>query len=139
MRRNPTSPCPASSSLSCKAQPRQTSTPIFTNADSYINETLDVTSSFQFGAPFAFGAETQTVVHSYAQYATGVDAGVNSSIQLTGFTVLDASGNIVADAQLIPREALGTGIFTPEPFSGSLALLGFAALLCPLARYRRKV
>lgn len=103
----------------------------------YINESVNVTSSFHFGAPFAFGAETQAVVDDYySALGTGVDASGGSSLQLTGFTVLDSSGHVVAGAQIIPGQALGTGIFTPEPLSGSLALLGLALLAWPAARAR---
>jgi hypothetical protein len=101
-----------------------------TAANSYIDEQFDVTSPFQFGIPFAFGAETQ------ASIGAGQGAETGSGVKLTGFEVLDSSGNIVADAQLIPGQALGTGIFTPEPLPASLVLLGFAALLWPAARHR---
>jgi len=108
-----------------------------TNAASNITEPVDITSPFQFGTPFAFGAETQAAVGLYSYLGTGDEGGANSSLQLTGFTVLDASGHVVADAQIIPGQALGTGIFTPEPFSGCLALIGIA-LVSSVARLRKR-
>lgn len=128
---NPNYPLPSPAFTFVQGSTKDTLQTNLTAANSYIDEPFDVTSSFQFGTPFAFGGETQAT-------AGGVNVSTLSSLKLTGFEVLDASGHVVADAQIVPGQPLGTGIFTPEPFSGSLALLGFAALLWPVARARQR-
>ncbi|HEX3685330.1 MAG TPA: hypothetical protein VHU83_22545 [Bryobacteraceae bacterium] len=126
---NPNYPLPSPTFTFVQGSVKDTLQTNLTAANSYINEPFDVTSSFQFGTPFAFGGETQAT-------GEGNPVGTQSSLKLTGFEVLDASGHVIADAQLIPGQALGTGIFTPEPVSASLMLLGLVALW-PAARKRR--
>lgn len=109
-----------------------------TNASpSFTNEPVDITTSFQFGTPFAFGAETQDAASLYSYLGPNNEGGANSSLKLIGFTVLDSSGNVVAGAQIVPGAALGTGIFTPEPLSGLMALVGLA-LISSVAPLRRR-
>lgn len=110
-----------------------------TSADT-VNQSFEVSSPFLFGTPFAFGAETQNFVGDYVSsypFSDIVGAQTESSLQLTGFTVLDASGHVIAGAQLTPQNVAGLDFFTPEPFSGSLALLGLALLAWPAARCRQ--
>jgi hypothetical protein len=135
---NPNEPLQSPSFTFVQGSVKQNLSPALTNSASLFNESLDVTSSFQFGTPFAFGAETQDVCCFYSGFGRSVEGSAGSSLQLTGFTVLNSSGQVIAGAQLIPGQPLGTGIFTPEPFSGSLTLLGLAALLCPIARSRKQ-
>jgi hypothetical protein len=136
---NPNEPLQNPSFAFVQGSVKENFAPALTNSASLINESLDVTSSFQFGAPFAFGAETQDVCCVYSNFGRSDEGSAGSSLQLTGFTVLDASGHVVADAQIIPGQALGTGVFTPEPLSGYLTLLGLAALLWPASRLRRSL
>lgn len=135
---NPNEPLQSPSFAFVQGSVKEDLNPTLTNSASLFNESLDVTSSFQFGTPFAFGAETQDVCCFYSDFGRSDEGSAGSSLQLTGFTVLNSSGQVVASAQLIPGQALGTGIFTPEPFSGTLTLLGLAALLFPVVRSRKR-
>ena len=126
---NPNYPLPSPAFTFIQGSVTDTLETNLTAANSYINEPFDITSSFQFGTPFAFGGATQAAGGS-------VNLSTQSSLKLTGFEVLDSSGHVVADAQLVPGQPLGTGIFTPEPFSASLILLGLFALW-PAARLKQ--
>ncbi|HEX4229424.1 MAG TPA: hypothetical protein VHZ07_12205 [Bryobacteraceae bacterium] len=53
-----------------------------------------------------------------------------SSLDLTGFTVLDASGNVVATRWSTAQNIPDLDLFpAPEPFAGGLALFGLTALM----------
>jgi hypothetical protein len=100
------------------------------------NQAFNISSPFQFGTPLAFGAETQGTVYYFSTGPDSVNGLVSSMATLTGFTVLDASGNVVGNAQVTPGDLQRVSFFIPEPFSGGLAVLGLIALGCPIALRR---
>jgi hypothetical protein len=104
----------------------------------FSNEPFSISSPFQFGTQVTFGADTQALIDNYI-YTEGLfaEAQCGSSVQLIGFTVLDASGNVIPGAEVTPENVVGLDFFTPEPFSASLVLLGLVALVWPIVRYRR--
>jgi hypothetical protein len=104
----------------------------------FSNMPFSISSPFQFGTPVAFGADTQALIDNYIN-TEGLNFGAQcgSSVQLVGFTVLDASGNVIGGAEVTPANLVGLDFFTPEPFSASLVLLGLVTLIWPISRSRR--
>jgi hypothetical protein len=97
------------------------------------SESLDVSSPIQFGSLVPLGALSYLTSTDFAPWGGGdaaLDVDPYSNLDLTGFTVLDASGSVVADALVTPQNIPDLDLFpAPEPFSGGLALLGFIGLM----------
>jgi hypothetical protein len=86
---------------------------------STVPEDLDVTSTITFGVPLPLGAGAR-IAQSYT--ADSASTIVKSSAQIIGFTVLDSSGHVVADATI--QRSFSTS--PPDPFApelGSLAMI----------------
>jgi hypothetical protein len=67
-----------------------------------------------------------------------MDVFASSTLDLTGFTVLDASDNVISDATVTPQDIPGLDLFpAPEPSSHALALFGLIALMSLIASSRR--
>ncbi len=64
----------------------------------------------------------------------------SASIKLDGYTVLDASGNVISDASVTPQNVPGYALdFTPEPGTSALILMGLGALVAaPRLRRNRR-
>jgi hypothetical protein len=80
-----------------------------------LEEDFDVTSQFTFGEPFLLSAGTSVAYVNEEGFMGGVDTG--SSAQITGYTVLDSSGAVVADATVQPTSI-------PEPGTLWLGVAG---------------
>ncbi len=96
------------------------------------SETFDVSSPIQFGTALPFGAETYLNSDGFEGVLLGRDLSVDadSNLNLTGYTVLDASGNAIGDAAVTPQNVPGLDLFpAPEPVSSGLMLLGLGALV----------
>jgi hypothetical protein len=88
-----------------------------TNPVSTLTEDFDVTSPFIFGEPFGLSASTRAVYLNPMGPARAYTLETSSSAQITGYTVLDLSGAVVAEAT-IQRDSI------PEPATKWLALAG---------------
>ncbi len=95
---------------------------------------FNVTSPLTFGAPLALGAQTEG---PGSGDPVGSELVNSSTVDLTGYTVLDSAGNVVADATVTPGAAGDFDFFVPEPSSIGLALLGLAALFPALKKRNR--
>jgi hypothetical protein len=101
---------------------------------SRLSEDLDVTSLFTFGVPLPLAAGMRIPQPLSGPGGTG-SVSTSSSAQITGFTVLDSSGGVVADAT-IQRSFSTTppDPFVPEP--GTLAMMVTGGVLLILLRRR---
>jgi hypothetical protein len=96
---------------------------------STLSEDLDVTSTITFGVPLTLGAGariTQPVFGANSRAFTII----NSSAQVTGFTVLDSAGHVVDDATI--QRSFSTvqpDPFAPEPGTLALIVTGGAIVL----------
>lgn len=102
------------------------------------SENFDVMSPVQFGTALPLGA--QVILDSDelpGRPSYGGDSTVASSmLQLTGYTVLDADGNVVSDAVVTQQHVAGLDLFpAPEPGTWGLMLMGLAGLV--MWRWRR--
>ncbi len=90
--------------------------------------TLDLSTPFSFGGYVTIAASTDGEVISEINENDVLSPAENfssASLTLTGFTVLDASGNLVPGAEVTP---ILTPMLTPEPASISLLICGKLAL-----------
>jgi hypothetical protein len=90
-------------------------------------EDLDVTSTITFGVPLPLAAGTR-VEQSLGLLNDFGSAGTTSSAQITGFTVLDSGGNVVADSMI--QRSFSTAQpdpFAPEP--GTFAMILSAGVI----------
>lgn len=103
------------------------------------SESFDVSSPIQFGDALPLGAQTYLNSEDFEdQFTDGVDhVEADSTVKLTGYTVLDASGNVVADAEVTRQNVAGLDLFpAPEPGTWGLMLMGLAGLV--IWRWRRR-
>ena len=97
------------------------------------SETFDVTSPFDFGVPLLFGAGTQ---YSLNLPSDAVPWGIKSSqnlhvtsrLELTGYSVLDRSGQAIPGAQVVRDFRTGPDVFLPEPAPEWITCAGLAIL-----------
>ncbi len=106
------------------------------------SETFNVTSPIRFGNALPLGAEAYLTSDGFgpSQHIGGgiqlISAG--SNLNLTGYTVLDGSGNVVGDAVVTPQNVPGLDLFpTPEPLSSGLVMMGLGLLGAWRLRKRR--
>ena len=104
------------------------------------SESFDVSSPIQFGSALPLGAQAY-LGNPVDSLSPGRNSGVyaESSLNLTGYTVLDADGNVVSDAVVTPQNlpASFNLDFTPEPGTWGLMLMGLAGLVIWRLRRRR--
>ena len=102
------------------------------------SENFDVSSPIQFGTALPFGAEADLNSAEFGArpLPPGYSVAAHSTLQLNGYTVLDASGNVISDAVVTQQHVAGLDLFpTPEPGSWGLMLMGLAGLV--IWRWRR--
>lgn len=106
-------------------------------ANACLAQTYDFSSPITFDSSLALGADTQAMLTDFPCSINGClgDAGTGfSSLALTGYTVLDSAGNVVADPSVTEVGPNGFNFFVPEPSSVWLALLGLGAVVPALRR-----
>jgi hypothetical protein len=102
------------------------------------SETFDVTSPMTFGAALPLQADEFLMSNGFAELPAGLGNGlnVNMSLMLTGFTVLDARGNVIGSAVVRPQNQ--TWSPAPEPVGWGLMAAGLGLLgTCRIRRFGR--
>jgi hypothetical protein len=94
------------------------------------SESFDVTSPMQFGADLPLGVQMYVNSPGGTLLPPNGDVTGNASVELNGYTVLDADGNVVSDAVVTPQNVAGLDLFpAPEPGTWGLMLMGLAGLM----------
>jgi len=89
----------------------------------HLEASIDVTSTFEFGTPFWFGAGTQLDLSAINTGSSVSWSSTSSSkLVLTGYSVLDAQGQIAGGAQVTRSFIEGPNVFIPEPATWMLWL-----------------
>lgn len=107
------------------------------------SEMFDVSSPIEFGTAVPLGALNSLNSDAFGEISVpggsyAVDAG--SSLHLTGYTVLDAGGNVVSAAAVTRQNVAGLDLFpTPEPATWGLMLAGLVATSWRLRRDRHRL
>lgn len=109
-------------------------------AEATLTETFEVSSPFDFGVPLRLGAGTAGGFVAERTEFPFVSTGLGSRLRLTGYTVLDASGDEVTGVQVSRSFVQGPDVFVPEPHAGTLIAVGgtVLALLGKAARQRKR-
>jgi len=92
------------------------------------SEMFDVSSPMTFGAALPMGAATYLMSDGLGELPVDLGNGLNAntSLTLTGFTVLNAAGSVIAGASVTPQNQPWSP--TPEPVTWGLMLAGLAIL-----------
>lgn len=92
------------------------------------SEMFDVSSAMTFGAALPLGAATYLMSDGFGELPVNLGNGLNAntSLTLTGFTVLDRAGNVVTGASVRPQNQAWSA--TPEPDTWGLMVTGLGIL-----------
>jgi len=91
--------------------------------------TVDISVPFTFGGVTTVGGSASVALNTFdGEFFFGSTLNSSASLTLTGFSVYDASGNLVPGAMVTP-------ILSPEPGTVSLLMCG-ALVFCALLRRR---
>jgi hypothetical protein len=103
---------------------------------SVLMEDLDVSSPVVFGVPLMLAAGSSTQLHTVLQPG-GFMLTTNSSLTLTGYTVLDSTGTVVGGATVQREFALVPDVYAPESKTVWYSIAG-VAVISVLRRLRRR-
>ena len=83
----------------------------------------------EFGADVPLGAQMYVTSPDGTFFPPNGDVTGTASVDLTGYTVLDAGGNVVSDAVVTQQNVPGLDLFpAPEPGTWALMLMGVGLL-----------